>query len=372
MADEEKKKPAIDLRARLGKKTVAGGNPSIPPPMASGGSIPAPPFAAKPAPAEPAKPKYVEPQAIKVEMSEEVVQAQKKGKNKMLALAGLMAVVGMGLGYTLGQGHEKSAGYEKAQKGASMLIDDIDQLTEEVTAMETALKNVRMSLGDGEFPEKAMAELADAAISFDGTYLAGRGIGNMGGNVNQALVKLTGRAEAVNDQKDKVQTWVNGSRARLEEYFKQKTEPKFQWSVYVVPGPHGPMAAMKPIAEPFLIKSKKKMKDPEDKEGKKMIDYKWPEELEYKNPRDPKKSEKFKLYTEGNPVSRTPLLIPVEPSTHAQVCPSDSRSKVLVDQEIGLLGKLLFGDKSDPTNEKPGLGELANNALDLLKKIKQN
>src|SRR5688572_27611897 len=92
----EDKKPKIDLKARLGKKTVsATGGGSIPPPVGipKPAGIPAPPFgggsmrtapshaaaAANPYTALPAEaaPMRNEPKAIKIELSEEVVQAQK-------------------------------------------------------------------------------------------------------------------------------------------------------------------------------------------------------------------------------------------------------------------------------------------------------
>src|SRR6187402_1296125 len=106
----EDKKPKIDLKARLGKKTVSGPvtspGASIPPPAGisrpAGGGIPAPPFQSPSASLRPAAPVMdasnpygamspaaaprAEPTEIKIEMSDEVIRAQKTGKTKVLVL----------------------------------------------------------------------------------------------------------------------------------------------------------------------------------------------------------------------------------------------------------------------------------------------
>ncbi len=362
MAEEEKKKPKIDLRARLGKKTVGGGNPSIPPPMATGASIPAPPFASKAPEPAPAKPKFAEPQAIKIEMSEEVIQAQKKGKSRILAIAVGMAFVGGMIGFAIGGGQERNLKYEIALEGSKLLTEDIDKANVEIGKLAEALIEAKRGLSDGEYPEAAILKLADLSVPFDGTYLAGKGTGLMSGKINMALVDFAGKSSAANAQKERLHRVLTGSKTALTELLAQKEKPKFNWAVYVVPGPHGPMAAMKPVSKPFLINSKEKIKD---KDGKEQA-YKWPEELEYPT-REKGKTEKLKLYTDGNPVSRTPLLIPVEPTTQAAVCPNDTM--VRLRGEIVKLEQLLKGDRTDPTNEKKGLTDLGTSLMEDLKAI---
>src|SRR5689334_21926608 len=135
----EDKKPKIDLKARLGKKTVSapatGPGGSIPPPAGipkpnlggGGGGIPAPPFqgaAARSAPVvdasnpygamEPAAAVAQQPQAIKIELSDEVVRAQSRGKTKIFVLAAITAVIGGFVGYTLGGTAERVKGQEAA------------------------------------------------------------------------------------------------------------------------------------------------------------------------------------------------------------------------------------------------------------------
>src|SRR3954471_7707924 len=107
----EDKKPKIDLKARLGKKTVsapaAGPGGSIPPPAGIpkpsgiGSGIPAPPFqsaaqTSRPAPMvdasnpygamAPAQAPRVEPTSIRIDMSDDVMRAQKGGRTKVLVL----------------------------------------------------------------------------------------------------------------------------------------------------------------------------------------------------------------------------------------------------------------------------------------------
>src|SRR4029078_10812628 len=115
-------KPKTDLKARLGKKSVAGptGGPPIPPPV----GIPKPPVmggmgggiggvsrsAPPPAQIDPSNPyaaveahhapaRVAEQKAIKVEMSEEVVEGQRKAQRRSMMLgvllSGFVGVIGV-------------------------------------------------------------------------------------------------------------------------------------------------------------------------------------------------------------------------------------------------------------------------------------
>lgn len=354
---EDKKKPKIDLRARLGKKTVGGGGPSIPPPMATGGSIPAPPFASKPPPRmESERPRIVEPQAIKIEMSEEVVQAQRKGRSKVIAIAIGTAIVGAILGVALGGGMERRKRQDIALEGAKLLSQDIDKANVEINKLAEILGGAKRALSDGEFPEKAMNELSEVSIPFDGTYLVGKGTGLMSAQINKDLIDFAGKSAEANEQKDMLQRVLTSAQPQIKELLAQTEKPKFNWSVYMINGPHGPMARMQPVPDPFLVTSKDKGKD-----GKA---YAWPEELEIP---DGDKKVKLKLYKDGNPVSQDPLLVPVDPTSQSAVCPSDTM--IRLRGEIVKLEDLLKGDKSDPTDEKQGLVDLGQNLIDELKGI---
>jgi hypothetical protein len=353
---EDNKKPKIDLRARLGKKTVGAGGPSIPPPMATGSSIPAPPFASKPPPMmEPERPRIVEPQAIKIEMSEEVVQAQKKGRSKVIMIAAATAVVGGVIGVAFGGGMERRARQDMALEGAKLLSADIDKANLEINKLSEVLGEAKRALSDGEFPEDAMKKLSEVSIPFDGTYLAGKGTGLMSPIINKQLVDFAGKSSAANEQKDTLNLVLSAAQPQIKELLEQQDKPKFNWSVYMMNGPHGPMARMQPIPEPFLVTSKEK------KDGK---DYAWPVEIEVP---DGDKKVKLKLYKDGSPVATDPLLVPVDPSSQGAVCPSDTM--VRLRGEIIKLEELLKGDKSDPTNEKEGLVDLGQKLIDQLKGI---
>ncbi len=361
----EQNKPKIDLKARLGRKTVeGGGGPSIPPPMATGSSIPAPPFASKPPPSqEPEQPKPAAPQAIKIEMSEEVVQAQKKGRSKIILIAVGTALVGVVLGWALGGGMERRTRQNLALQGADLLSDEVDEANIQAEKLAEILENAKRSLSDGEYPDEQIKALGDVTIPFDGTYLVGKGIGLMSPDINRMLVDYAGGAQQANEQKDRLQRVMMGAREPIEELLAQKDKPKFNWAVFVTGGPHGPMAAMQPFPEPFLVTSKEKV---ENEDGD-MVKYDWPEEFEIPDGDDKVTLERY----EGGDPTRggDPELIPVDPSTQSLVCSSDTMN--LLRKEIVGLERLLKGDKSDPTNEKAGLLDTGKRLIDELKGIGQ-
>lgn len=345
---EDNKKPKIDLRARLGKKTVAGGQVSIPPPMATGGAIPAPPFASKPPPPAEEKPKYREPQAIKIEMSEEVVQAQKKGKSKVIMVAAAMAVVGGMIGIALGGGMERSKSHGIALDGAKLMVEDIDKANVEIAKLSSILDEAKRSLSDGEFPTEATKKMADVNIPYDGTYLAGKGMGLMKPLINKMLVDFAGKSVQANEQKDLLMRMLTASESAYNAMTAQQKTPKMQWSVFVVNGANGPMAVMQPIPEPFLMSAA------------------WPAEVEI--PEGDKKT-KLPLYKKDNPIGNPPMLIPVDPKSQSQVYPADQMLLSKLHSEIVALDEVLKGDKSDASNEKKGLVDLGTLLIDELKGI---
>ena len=136
-------KPKIDLKARLGKKTMSTPGASVPPPMAAqpGGAVPgqstlprpqpmpqpmrsspsgvpAPPFtpsgAPKPTPSaapyasipQQSAPIQARPAEIRVDM-EEVRAAPRSGRGKVMVLALITAVVGGFVGFAFGGGAER-------------------------------------------------------------------------------------------------------------------------------------------------------------------------------------------------------------------------------------------------------------------------
>jgi trigger factor len=79
------------------------------------------------------------------------------------------------------------------------------------------------------------------------------------------------------------------------------------------------------------------------------------------------KKLKLKRYAKGEAVSEDPQFFPVDPDSQAMVCPVDTM--ILLRKEVVALETLLAGDLSDPTNEKPGLGDIGKKLIDELKSI---
>jgi hypothetical protein len=150
---------------------------------------------------------------------------------------------------------------------------------------------------------------------------------------------------------------LTATQVAYKKVMEDQKKPKFSWSVFVTNGPHGPMAVVQPLPEPFLVSSKEKVK------GKA---YSWPEEIEI--PEGTKKV-KLKLYKEKSPIGNPPMLIPIEPKSQAAVYPKDQLMLGKLRGEIVKLEQLLKGDKSDPTNEKKGIVDLGQSLIDELKGI---
>lgn len=374
----EEKKPRIDLKARLGKKTVtAPGGPSIPPPVGlpKPSGIPQPPFASS----GPAKPKIdpsnpyaaisadqaparSEPQAIKIEMSEEVVAAQKKGRGKVAVLALIAAAVGGLVGFAVGSGVERGKGADKALVGAQDLAKEVGDAAAKVEELADVLKSAREKLGDNKYPADEVQKLGGIDIPFSGASLAGKGIGRFKPEIVTMLISFAAGSEEANDQKDKIRSILSGAKKPLEEILSEKDAPKVRWSVFIENGPYGPWVAMQPLPEPFLVKPGEKKDEKKDEKAK---PYKWPEEFKISQGG---KEYKLKRYSSGDPTKNreNPDIIPVNPGTHDKVCPSDVIVKLqreLIDME-----GILRGDKT-PGLEKDGLIDTGRALTEKLKTI---
>ncbi len=285
-------------------------------------------------------------------MSEEVVQAQKKGRSKIMMLAAGTAVVGGILGVAIGGGLERRTRQNIALEGAVLLAKDVDSANAEIEKLAEVLKKAKLKISENKLPTEEATALGAINIPFDGTKLVGKGIGLMSAEINRDLIRFAGDSMAANDQKERVKNLLGG--ASLKGFMDQRTNPKITWSVFVTNSPLGPIAQMQPVPG-FVVKSDEK------KDGK---DYAWPEEFEVP---DGDKKTKLKRYTKGEPMGGTPELIPVDPSTEGAVCSSDV-ARTLID-EISTLERLLRGDKRDPTNETLGLIDNGTQLMDKLKSI---
>jgi hypothetical protein len=342
----EEKKPKIDLKARLGKKTVAAKSGSIPPPV----GIPQPiPFGQRRGPRVDASDPYAsikadeaparaEPKAIKVEMSEEVMQAQKKGRTKIMVLAAVTALVGSFIGYAVGSGVERGKGATQALEGAGSLVKEVDEANAKIEELADTLRSAKEKLGANKFPDEEVSKLGAINIPFEGANLTGKGIGRFKADIVTMLIDFAGGAQEANDGKEKIARLLGGSKAAINDFLEQQQKPKVRWSVYLTNGPYGPWASMQPLPEAFPVKADG------DKGG-------WPDVFKIA---DGGKTFELKRYKSGNPIGGSePSIIPVDPQTQGAVCPSDTL--IRLRRELSDLEDVLKGNKEDPTNEKMGL-----------------
>jgi hypothetical protein len=276
-------------------------------------------------------PRRVEPQAIKVEMSEEVRQAQKKQGTRAIYYAVVAAVVGGALGYGIGGSVEKSKVADQALRDASALGKEIKTALASAETLADTLKAAREQLSSGKYPEEEVKKLGELRVPFGGDKLGGRNVGRFKADVSRGLLGFASSAEKVNDQTEIVQRILSGSRKALLDNFAPAAAPKVTWAAYAESTNTGPMLTMIPLPEPFAVKTDKG----------------WPAELKVKVEG---KDKSYKRYTKGDPAGSDPLLIPVDPGSQGAVCPSDVLSRVA--RQVQELENLLRGGKDPTTGEE--------------------
>ncbi len=367
----EDKKPKIDLKARLGKKTVSapatGPGGSIPPPAGiprpSGVGIPAPPFqqshTSRPAPMvdasnpygamEPSVAPRAEAQTIKIELGDDVMRAHKSGKAKVMVLAIITAALGGFVGFALGGGAERGKGQEAALQGAADLSKEIEAANVKIEELANVLKSAKEKLGKSKFPEEEVSKLGALNIPFAGTNLSGKGIGRFKSEVLNMLITFASSSSEANDQKEKIQNVLNRNKKGVQEFLDGQTKPVVRWSVIVGGSPFGPIASMQPVPAPFQVQS-------DDKKA-------WPESFKLM---DDKKEVTIKRYLKGDAAGEDPTFIPVDPSTQTLVCPNDTLFSIR--RELTGMEEVLRGNQT-PGEEKTGLLEQGQNLLKKLKDI---
>jgi len=374
----EQKKPKIDLKARLGKKTVGaaavpGG--SVPPPVgipkppAMGGpspSRPAPrpssapypsgaPYAAAAAPyasgppgfapsAAPARP--AQPAAIRIEIGEEEVrEGQRKQRGRFFMLTLVVSGIVGALGFAFGGRVEAGKGANAALEGARDLIKDIEASDKVADQLNEVLAKASQRLANNEYPADEVTALGGINIPFDGGHLTDKGIGRFKREVVTQLITYANTAQRANDQKEKIQNLLTGSKTALTDLLAQKNDPKIRWAVWVESGPGGPWANMQIVPTPFAAKGD------------------WPADL--KVPRGDANAV-IKRYSRGDISSGDPQFIPVAPQTESMVCPSTTI--VRLRQELTEMQEVLKGDPT-PGVEKTGFLQMGDDVIKALKKI---
>ena len=360
----DQKKPKIDLKARLGKKTVSSpSGPSIPPPVGGSrtGGIPAPPFGA-PKSSDPyssmmgsAPPPPPKQQAIKVEMSEEVIHEQNKQKKKGYVLAIVTALIGGVVGFMVGGSNETSNQQKVAARDAGDLAKEVNTATDTAEQLADVVKAVKDKLSSGKYPDEESKKLAGLRIPFEGANIGLRVIGRFNKEVNHGLVNFSSMAEKANDLTEDVQRMLAGSKKALDDAFSVKEKPKVVWSAIVSGGPSGPWATMIALPEPFLAKSEEKVA------GK---DYTWPDSIKIKSGG---RESTVKRYTKGDPGGGDPQFIPVDPGSQNSVCPNIALARV--SRAIQDLEDSLRGVKDPGGHEETGLIETGRGLTEKLKGI---
>ena len=367
----EDKKPKIDLKSRLGKKTVgAPGVGSIPPPQGlpstpstipkpavpvpagvpNPSRVPAPPFAAPQsvaprmdtsnpygAMAPQAAPVMAQPAAIKIEMDDEFVRAQKSGRSKVFVLCIVTAAIGAGIGFAGGGISERNKAADAAVVGAADLTTKVEGTTKKAAELADVLKSAKEKLTKGAFPDDEVSKLGAINLPFTAADLNGKGIGRFNPATLSMLIDFSTIVDKVNDQKEKLQNVLSGNKKAVQDFLDSQTKPSVRWSVVLGNGPGGPWATMQPVPTPFLAKDGDKPK--------------WPDDIRI--PQGDKQAV-LKRYESGNPIKEEGLFVPVDPGSQAAVCPSDVLFKLR--RELGDLEEVLRGNQN-PGEEKTGLLE---------------
>ncbi len=381
-------KPKIDLKARLGKKTMSNPGASVPPPIAPqrpsqpvGGALPRPPTAAMPSrvPAPPFTPSgapkpspsaapyasvpqqsapiQARPTEIRVDM-DDVRAAQRSGRGKVMVLALVTAVVGGFLGFTAGGGAERGKGAQAAISGAQELVKEVEDSNKQITELADVVKSAQTKLlGKGTYPQEEVTKLGALNIPFRSASLADRSIGRFKREILTMLIDYSASVEQMNDQKESLQRFL-GSQT-LKDLIAEQSKPKVRWYATVGNGPAGPWLNLDRLDTPFPVASDEKVKDKDGKEKP----YAWPDEVEIK---DGKETVKIKRYTSGDPVASAPPFIAVNPQTQSAVCQSDVIQSLL--SQLMKMQTVLRGDPT-PGVDKMGLIEKGQKLADQLKKI---
>jgi hypothetical protein len=272
------------------------------------------------------------PAQTAVEAEEEFRAVRQSSKTKTLMLAAVTALVGGGLGFAVGGLNERNNVASVAVAGAKGLISDIEEANKKVVELEQVVTAAGKGLKDGKYPDSEVKALGALNVPFDGTNLAGKGIGRFKPQVVTMLINYAEAVAKVNTQKDKIRSLLSVSKPAVEELLSQGTNPMVRWGVTVQSGPQGPWGAVSVLPAAFAVS---------EKSG-------WPAQIEAGEG-----GKTIKRYSGGDPNGQ---LIPIAPQTHNAVCPTDTLMRLR--REVSDLDKLMRGDQSIPGQETDGIVEM--------------
>ena len=273
MADD-KKKPKIDLKARLGK-TVQGtavpggltpiptgvqpGSAPPPPPAADGTPVPVPapkpnivpPPSIKPTgiapPAaitggislpsfnRPAAPKKevvsAEAQTIKVEVGEEIIAERKKYTRFIVIAAIVGAGAGIGIGFLAGGRSEQSHASDLAIKGSSELQKEVSQAAKKLKELDQMFADMD-SLDTETYPKDLSGKLASITIAFDDSKISGPAVGALPSKVIKSLLAFKQGCDNVQEKKEALKNMLTDKTQKdLEQAWADVRKPPFKNSI---------------------------------------------------------------------------------------------------------------------------------------------
>jgi hypothetical protein len=276
---------------------------------------------------------------------EEVRAANRGRRGRVLFLSLVTAAVGGFLGFTFGGGYERGKAGKAAVIGSKELLKEVEDSNVQIQQLADTLKSARQKLlGKGTYPQEEVTKLGAINIPFKPMSLLDKGIGRFKRDTMVMLIDYATGVEAANDQKESLQRLL--ASGSLKALIEEQQKPKVRWIATVTGGPGGPWVELQrlPEANVFLMADK------------------WPETLEIKGEKDA--VTKLKRYTSGDPTGTEPPFIPMSPGSQG---PADVVGSLI--SQLLKMDNVLRGDKSDPTNEQPGLIERGQKLADSLKKI---
>lgn len=388
MADE--KKPKIDLKARLGKTAVGG---MTPPPAAVGGTplptpvpvpVPPPPASKMPPPmggvampgipvgpspaVDPSNPlaaalaqaaappvAHAAPQAQRIEVDEMAVQQARKGAQKQgFAIAGIAAVLFLGVGWVAGQASEAGAARTKSKADATELASDVAKARASLETLANKLDDGRKQLAARKFPDQLGKDLGGINVDFDGTKLAGRRFSGFPTETTQQLVEFVTQVQGINDRKRVLQGLMSRLQKPITEQFTAAPDAVTVSQVVAVQkDPSGnPAAFLAPLATPIKGTGGK-------------VDL--PAEFTFTNPGGSGNAS-APAYKGGDLLSK-PAAIYVVPGSFAKACPNENATaSAQLAVQMGNTIKEIKGEAAPQggdaiVDEKKGLLDMADRLL---------
>lgn len=378
MADE-KKKPKIDIKARLGKTAVGmQGGSSVPLPMPGPGAgsapppssdpgrssgsiptpspsvkpigiappasispgIPLPPFGQQPARRAPEPKPVAQAQTIKVEIGEEVEAERKKASKKAVVYAVIAAVAGAGIGFVWGGASKTGDITKRAQKGASELESSVKAANEKLHELSDKIDAGAEQLSQKKYPDDLAQALGGITVPFDATYLDGKGVGNYNGALQKKVFMFTQAVTDLNNTKQTLTNLLSAAKKPVEKAWAEEKEPVANFSVTFRADNKGMLAELVANKDPF----------PYGKDWPDSWTILRPERTQNGTKTVEKKANRWK---KGDLTATDPIVIPVEASSVAAFT-----SEQLIYKLAGAvrdIREVLEGKKDDPTNPTNGL-----------------